>query len=159
MKKLFILLMVLLPVSAVSALAQTRAKVSAHSTVLSWIAAVPAPATSTTAAQVITAYNVYKSSTSGGFTLGTSFATVAFGTNTYTDNAVTPGNTVYYVVTSVCPTTCTPTESVFSNQVIATTPANQAGAPPAPTGLTLGTVSSKQVIKNFTGVGYDLTGK
>lgn len=106
---------------------------TAHKTVLTWAAVSPAPASGTNAAQVISGYNVYTSSATNGEKEGTPLAFVPFGTNTYTDTAVTAGQTKFYKVSTVC-SNCTTQESSLSTEVSGTTPLdNPTGPPSAPT--------------------------
>ncbi len=65
----------------------------------------------------VTSYKIYRSTTSG-----TGFVLKAQVTSTpWVDTAVTAGQTLYYVVTAVCPG-CTTQESAFSNQIVAVIP-------------------------------------
>jgi hypothetical protein len=87
------------------------------------------PAATQPAGVVVTGWNLYKASSSGGY------GATPFATNTdptvlkFQDNTVAGGQTNFYVLTAVCKT-CTPkTESVFSNELVATTPT---GAPAQP---------------------------
>jgi hypothetical protein len=78
-----------------------------HSVALSWTPGLP----------LVTAYNVYRSTVSGGpFTKLNSVAEAAA---SYTDSSVQAGQTYYYVVTSL---TLAAVESMFSNEVSATVP-------------------------------------
>ena len=83
---------------------------------------------------VVSSYNVFKASTSGGEVIGSPYASVTSLTPpiTYVDSNVTPGATAYYTVTAVC-SACSSglTQSSFSNEVSATTP-NPIGPPNAP---------------------------
>jgi fibronectin type 3 domain-containing protein len=61
-----------------------------------------------------TSYNVYRSTTSGGY-----YAKIGSSTTmSYVDNTATPGFIYYYVVTAVNPL-ATPPESAYSEQVSA----------------------------------------
>ena len=98
---------------------------------LRWTAAVPAPASGTVPAQILTGYNIYRATTSGGWVLGTPFATVHFGTNTYAD--ATAGNgTWFYAVTTVCSNCGAVSESGPSNRVeVLAAPTGLKVAPPS----------------------------
>ncbi len=96
---------------------------AAHQTVIT----ITPPAAQT--GVVISGFKVYKGTAAGGETLYATLpaATVQF---TYTDTTVTAGQTTFYRTTTLC-ATCTTTESVFSNEISGTTPANT--VPNAPT--------------------------
>ncbi len=65
----------------------------------------------------VTSYKIYRSPTSG-----TGYVLKAQVTGTiWVDTAVAAGQTLYYVVTAVCPG-CTTQESAFSNQIVAVIP-------------------------------------
>lgn len=103
----------------------TLGAAQSHSNTLTWT--IPTQPTGV----VISGFNVYKSSTSGGEVLGSPFATVSSGTVlTYTDTTPTSGQVNYYKVTALC-ATCSTEESAFSNEITLTTPVN--GPPNAPT--------------------------
>jgi hypothetical protein len=119
MKSLKSLMLTLMLLIGSSALAQ-----AAHQTVIT----VTPPAAQT--GVVISGFKVYKGTTSGGETL---YATLAASTTqfTYTDTVATPGQTTFYRLTTLC-STCTTTESAFSNEISGTTP--NAPNPPSITG-------------------------
>ncbi len=123
MRKLFVLLaLALLPLLAM--VAQTSEAAPAHSVALSWTASSTAcvsPCTSIT-------YDVFRGTTPGGENMTTPIATGIAGT-TYSDTAVTLGNTYYYVVEAVEAWTGSPLYSVPSNEASATFP--PAPLPPA----------------------------
>lgn len=105
---------------------RVHAAAGSHSVVLSWT---QSPAPSCTPACPITGNNLYRSTTSGteGTTPYQSFPTP---TVTFTDVAVTSGNTYFYKVTAVN----SAGESAQSSEVSAAIP--NPIAPNAPTGLT-----------------------
>jgi hypothetical protein len=73
---------------------------------------------------VITKFNVYKTLSSGAYTLGIPTASVTANGAApvvYTDSAAIAGQKSFFVTTSFCPT-CTTTESVVSNEISGTTP-------------------------------------
>ena len=109
MKKLLFLL-----IFVVSCRAQT-----AHSNTLNWTAS---PSSG------ITGYNIYRSSTSGQYGT-TPFASVSGTTLTFVDSSTKALDNFFYVVTAVC-ATCSPQESVFSNEVNAVTPGDARPSPP-----------------------------
>jgi hypothetical protein len=78
-----------------------------HSVGLSWTSGLP----------LVTAYNVYRSTVSGG--PYTKLNSVADAAAAYTDSSAQAGQTYYYVVTSE---TLAALESVYSNEVSATVP-------------------------------------
>jgi hypothetical protein len=90
--------------------------------------------TASTSSDVVS-YNVYRSTTSGAYT-STPLASVGASTTPgFTDSTVSSGTTYFYVVTAVI---ASKVESVFSNEVSATTPpappTNVMAAPPAAPG-------------------------
>jgi fibronectin type 3 domain-containing protein len=103
------------------------AKVTAHSTVLSWNLGVITGGTGT-----ITGTKIYASTTPGGESLANPLATVNAPTNTYTDTAVIAGGTKYYKATS----TSTVGESVFSTEAGPFVTPQDPSVPQPPTGLT-----------------------
>jgi hypothetical protein len=94
-----------------------------HSAILSW-----------TNLGSYTGNNVYRGTVSGG--PYTKIATLTSPATTYTDNSVVALTTYYYVVSSTC-TTCSPSESGFSNEVKAIIPGD--AQPQSPSGLTVTT--------------------
>lgn len=107
---------------------------SSHSVQLSWGAS---------NSQGVDSYNMYRSLTSGGEVMGQPFAT-GLTCCGWTDSNVNANTTYYYKVTAVC-SSCSPSESGFSNETSAVIPPN--GQPSPPTNLT------NQVAKMNTG-GY-----
>lgn len=102
----------------------------AHSVQLTWNAAVP-PAGAT---WVPSGYNIYRSTTPGGYTIGVHLNTAVVPGTTFTDNTVAAGQTYYYAGTTWCQV-CTvgQQESAFSNEVKAVAPADVVGPPNPPT--------------------------
>lgn len=108
---------VILPTLAMMLLAVAGSCQTQHQAILSW----------TAPTGTVTSYNVYRSATPGGEKFGTPLASAS--TTTYTDVAVTPGQSVCYTVTAVNGSN----ESGFSNEVCGTVPSN----PNAPSALIL----------------------
>jgi hypothetical protein len=91
-----------------------------------------------------TGYNFYRGTTSGGPYTKLGTAT----TCAYIDTTVANSTTYYYVATSVS-TASSPPESGYSNQVSATIPAGST-TPNSPSGLTVGTITGKNVPLTWT---------
>lgn len=126
MKK-FALLLLLLPALAHARQAASPVKlagtgVTSHSVTLNWVQSTSAG---------VTANKVYRSSISGGnyVLLFTSTSPII----TYQDTSVSANQTWFYVTTAVCPT-CSPVESVNSNETRQVVAAD--AQPQPPTGLT-----------------------
>lgn len=109
-------------VAALVFLASSVAQGPVHYTTLTWL-------WSQGTGDPATGYYVYKSLVSGSYTSTNRIANLTgTTTKTYTDNNVTAGQTVYYVITAYNPGG----ESVRSNEVTCTTPFQ---APEATSGL------------------------
>lgn len=85
-------------------------KATSHTVTLTWGASV------VTGACVITAYNIYRSETSGGEVIPNHIAAVSGTQLTYTDASVVNGHSYFYKVTGFG-TACTPNETAFSNEI------------------------------------------
>lgn len=81
----------------------------------------------------VTGYNFYRGP-SAGTESSTPLNASPVSACAYTDNAVTVGQTYFYVVKAFCPT-CSPSLSVASNEVSGTIPFDAQPSPP--TGVTL----------------------
>jgi fibronectin type 3 domain-containing protein len=122
---LFILvLMILVSIAHAQKKQPLRATATPHNNALSWM-------WSQGTGDPATGFHVWKSSTSGGY--GTSpYATVSSPTTlTYTDSAVSGGQTNYYVITAFN----SAGDSTRSNEVTCTTPFSVPMAPTSATGV------------------------
>ncbi|MGH3426557.1 MAG: hypothetical protein ACRDQZ_03115 [Mycobacteriales bacterium] len=117
-----LLLIAVLLFVADAAVAQAACTPGPHCTTINWTPGVQP------AGVVVTGFNIYKSTSSGGYTLGTPYSTVGPTVTSFVDNTVTPGQTTFMAVTAVC-ATCTTKESKFSNEISGTTPGTQGTAP------------------------------
>lgn len=119
--------------------------VTGGSVALSWTASISSD---------VVGYNVYRATSSGGYTPGTPLISLPPGTLTYTDTSVASGTTYYYVVTAVIANNL---ESTNSNEVSAT-PTTPLAAPTNVSGsLSFGEPSISWTASTSSGVtGYNV---